>query len=40
MLHHYQNPEKGFGVSTPFWDKIFFTAFKKKAKSDELKKVP
>jgi sterol desaturase/sphingolipid hydroxylase (fatty acid hydroxylase superfamily) len=35
MLHHYQNPEKGFGVSTPFWDKIFFTAFKKKVKNDK-----
>jgi sterol desaturase/sphingolipid hydroxylase (fatty acid hydroxylase superfamily) len=34
MLHHYKNPEKGFGVSTPFWDKIFYTTFKKKVKKE------
>jgi sterol desaturase/sphingolipid hydroxylase (fatty acid hydroxylase superfamily) len=26
-LHHYKNDEKGFGVSTHIWDKIFGTAF-------------
>lgn len=26
-LHHYKNDEKGFGVSTHFWDKVFGTAF-------------
>jgi sterol desaturase/sphingolipid hydroxylase (fatty acid hydroxylase superfamily) len=25
-LHHYKNDDKGFGVSTTFWDKIFGTA--------------
>lgn len=24
-LHHYKYPEKGFGVSTPIWDKVFGT---------------
>ena len=26
-LHHYKNDEKGFGVSSHIWDKIFGTAF-------------
>ncbi len=26
-LHHYKSDEKGFGVSTNFWDKIFGTSF-------------
>ena len=26
-LHHYKNDEKGYGVSTTFWDKIFGTEF-------------
>ncbi|MEO3406467.1 sterol desaturase family protein [Mucilaginibacter sp. CAU 1740] len=30
MLHHYQDPEKGYGVSSPFWDKIFRSDFLKK----------
>ncbi|MDR6941225.1 sterol desaturase family protein [Mucilaginibacter pocheonensis] len=30
MLHHYQDPEKGYGVSSPFWDKIFRSGFIKK----------
>jgi len=30
MLHHYQDEYKGYGVSTPFWDLIFGTNFKKK----------
>lgn len=32
MLHHYNEPEKGFGVSSMFWDGIFgttLTAFRK-----------
>lgn len=28
MKHHYQDPEKGFGVSSPFWDNIFNSRFK------------
>ncbi|GAA4312042.1 hypothetical protein GCM10023149_07250 [Mucilaginibacter gynuensis] len=31
MLHHYQQPEKGYGVSSPLWDKIFDSGFKRKA---------
>ncbi len=25
VLHHYHDPEKGFGVSTPLWDYVFGT---------------
>ncbi|MEO8766618.1 MAG: sterol desaturase family protein [Ginsengibacter sp.] len=35
-LHHYKNDDRGFGVSTYFWDKIFGTAFDlKKEKEDK-----
>lgn len=30
MLHHYSDPEKGFGVSSALWDKIFGSGFQKK----------
>lgn len=30
MLHHYQTPNKGYGVSSPLWDKIFGSDFIKK----------
>ena len=30
MLHHYSDPTKGYGVSSPFWDKIFRSDFLKK----------
>lgn len=30
MLHHYQTPSKGYGVSSPLWDKIFGSDFVKK----------
>jgi len=30
MLHHYQTPDRGYGVSSPFWDKIFRSDFIKK----------
>jgi len=30
MLHHYQDPDKGYGVSSPFWDKVFRSDFIKK----------
>jgi len=30
MLHHYQDPAKGYGVSSPLWDKIFRSDFIKK----------
>ena len=32
MLHHYQDPSKGYGVSSPIWDKVFGSDFIKKAK--------
>jgi dihydroceramide fatty acyl 2-hydroxylase len=25
MLHHFRDPERGFGVSAPWWDKVFRT---------------
>lgn len=30
MLHHYQDPNKGYGVSSPLWDKVFGSDFVKK----------
>lgn len=33
MLHHYQDEHKGYGVSSPLWDRIFSTDFPKKKKS-------
>ena len=30
MLHHYQDPNKGYGVSSPLWDKVFGSDFSKK----------
>jgi sterol desaturase/sphingolipid hydroxylase (fatty acid hydroxylase superfamily) len=30
MMHHYQNPERGFGVSSNFWDNIFRSNFVKR----------
>jgi 4-hydroxysphinganine ceramide fatty acyl 2-hydroxylase len=30
MLHHYQDPDKGYGVSSPIWDKVFGSDFIKK----------
>ncbi len=30
MIHHYSDPDNGFGVSTKFWDLIYRTTFKKK----------
>jgi len=30
MLHHYQDPDKGFGVSSPLWDLIIGSVFSKK----------
>ena len=34
MLHHYADPEKGFGVSSALWDKIFHSGFKSKKGKD------
>lgn len=30
MLHHYQQPDRGFGVSNPLWDFVFNTTFRLK----------
>ena len=30
MRHHFQNHERGYGVSAPFWDHVFGTAPAKK----------
>jgi 4-hydroxysphinganine ceramide fatty acyl 2-hydroxylase len=30
MLHHYQDADKGYGVSSPLWDKVFRSDFMKK----------
>ncbi|MEO7120576.1 MAG: sterol desaturase family protein [Ginsengibacter sp.] len=41
-LHHYKNDEKGFGVSSHIWDKIFKTAFdlkKEKENKEEVQKL-
>jgi len=32
MKHHFQEPERGFGVSSPLWDYIFDTLFQSKKK--------
>jgi dihydroceramide fatty acyl 2-hydroxylase len=29
MRHHFQDPDSGYGVSAPFWDRVFGTAPKK-----------
>ncbi|WP_240920246.1 sterol desaturase family protein [Sphingobacterium chungjuense] len=34
MLHHYSDPDKGFGVSSYFWDRIFGTMIPKKGKAN------
>ena len=33
MLHHYQNGDKGYGLSNVFWDYVFGTQFPKKSES-------
>jgi sterol desaturase/sphingolipid hydroxylase (fatty acid hydroxylase superfamily) len=30
MLHHYQDPDRGYGVSSPLWDKVFRSDFERK----------
>lgn len=32
MLHHYQDPTRGFGVSTSLWDEVMRSQFSKKPK--------
>ena len=38
-LHHYKSEEKGFGVSSHFWDKIFGTAFDLKKEKEDKEEV-
>ncbi len=38
-LHHYKDEEKGFGVSTTFWDRIFGTMFDLKKEKENREKV-
>ena len=41
-LHHYKSEEKGFGVSSPFWDLVFGTQFdlkNEKVNETEVKKL-
>ena len=38
MKHHYQDADKGFGVSQPTWDYVFKTNFP--PKSDETNQIP
>jgi len=33
MLHHFQQPDRGFGVSSPLWDIIFQTTFVRNKKT-------
>jgi sterol desaturase/sphingolipid hydroxylase (fatty acid hydroxylase superfamily) len=33
MLHHYQDADKGYGVSSPLWDFIFGSNFEKRKKA-------
>lgn len=33
MIHHYSDPENGFGVSTKFWDMVYHTTFKREKSS-------
>jgi dihydroceramide fatty acyl 2-hydroxylase len=33
MLHHFRDPERGFGVSAPWWDYVFKTAFEAPART-------
>jgi len=38
-LHHYKEQEKGFGVSTTFWDRVFGTMFDLKKEKEDKEKV-
>jgi len=31
MIHHYSDPDNGYGVSSTFWDHVYRTTFKKKS---------
>ncbi len=38
-LHHYKNEERGFGVSTTIWDRLFGTMFDLKKEKEDKEKV-
>jgi len=38
-LHHYKSEEKGFGVSSHIWDKVFGTAFDLKKEKEDKEEV-
>jgi sterol desaturase/sphingolipid hydroxylase (fatty acid hydroxylase superfamily) len=38
-LHHYKDEEKGFGVSTTFWDRFFGTMFDLQKEKEDKEKV-
>jgi sterol desaturase/sphingolipid hydroxylase (fatty acid hydroxylase superfamily) len=38
-LHHYKSEEKGFGVSSSFWDLVFGTRFDLKKEKEDKEKV-
>jgi sterol desaturase/sphingolipid hydroxylase (fatty acid hydroxylase superfamily) len=38
-LHHYKEQEKGFGVSTTIWDRLFGTMFDLKKEKEDTEKV-
>ena len=38
-LHHYKNEERGFGVSTTLWDRLFGTMFDLKKEKEDKEKV-
>lgn len=38
-LHHYKNDEKGFGVSSHFWDRVFGTSFDLKKEKEDKKEI-
>jgi dihydroceramide fatty acyl 2-hydroxylase len=33
MRHHFQNDERGFGISAPYWDRVFGTAVRRGARA-------
>jgi len=35
LRHHFSNPERGFGVSSPLWDMVFKTDFQRELSSHE-----
>ena len=38
-LHHYKGDDRGFGVSTSFWDRVFGTMFDLKKEKEDKEKV-